>query len=38
MRKAVVLLLLVCFGCSGNKLDQATAEGLMKRIGQSGQV
>jgi hypothetical protein len=32
MRKAGVLLLLVCFGCSGNKLDQATAEGLMKRI------
>jgi hypothetical protein len=32
MRNAGVLLLLVCFGCSGNKLDQATAEGLMKRI------
>jgi hypothetical protein len=33
MRQAgVLLLLLVCFGCSGNKLDQATAEGLMKRI------
>jgi hypothetical protein len=33
MRKAgVLLLLLVLFGCSGNKLDQSTAEGLMKRI------
>jgi hypothetical protein len=32
MRKAGVLLLLVLFGCSGNKLDQSTAEGLMKRI------
>ena len=32
MRKAVVVLLVVLFGCSGNKLDQTTAEGLMKRI------
>lgn len=32
MRKAGILLLLVLFGCSGNKLDQITAEGLMKRI------
>jgi hypothetical protein len=32
MRKAGILLLLFLFGCSGNKLDQATAEGLMKRI------
>jgi len=32
MRKAVVLLLFVLLGCSGNKLDQNTAEGLMKRI------
>jgi hypothetical protein len=32
MRKAGVLLLLVLFGCSGNKLDQSTAEGVAKRI------
>jgi hypothetical protein len=32
MRKAVILLLFVLLGCSGNKLDQNTAEGLMKRI------
>ena len=32
MRKAGVLLLLVLFGCSGNKLDQSTAEGLAKRF------
>src|ERR1041385_993890 len=30
MRKAGVLLLLVLFGCSGNKLDQSTAEELAK--------
>ena|SRR6478672_2941933 len=32
MRKAGVLFLLVLFGCSGNKLDQSTAEGLAKRF------
>lgn len=32
MRKAGVLLLLILLGCSSNKLDQNTAEGLMKRI------
>lgn len=32
MRKAGVLLLLVLLGCSSNKLDQATAEGLAKRF------
>lgn len=32
MRKAGILLLLVLFGCSGNKLDQSTAEGLAKRF------
>jgi len=32
MRKAGVLLLLVLLGCSSSKLDQATAEGLAKRI------
>lgn len=32
MRKAGVLLLLALFGCSSNKLDQSTAEGLAKRI------
>lgn len=32
MRKVVVLLLFVLFGCSSNKLDQNTAEGLGKRF------
>lgn len=32
MRKAGFLLLLVLIGCSGNKLDQSTAEGLAKRF------
>jgi hypothetical protein len=32
MHKAGVLLLLVLFGCSGNKMDQSTAEGVAKRI------
>ena len=32
MRKAVVVLLFVLLGCSSNKLDQATAEGLAKRF------
>lgn len=32
MRKAGILLLFVLLGCSSNKLDQNTAEGLMKRI------
>jgi hypothetical protein len=30
MRKAGVLLLLVLFGCSGNKMDQSTAEKLVR--------
>jgi hypothetical protein len=32
MQKVVVLLLFVLLGCSSNKLDQGTAEGLAKRI------
>jgi hypothetical protein len=32
MRKAGILLLFVLLGCSSNKLDQATAEGLAKRF------
>jgi hypothetical protein len=32
MRKAGILPLVVLFGCSGNKLDQSTAEGLAKRF------
>jgi hypothetical protein len=32
MRKTVVVLLFVLLGCSSNKLDQATAEGLAKRF------
>lgn len=32
MRKAGILLLFVLFGCSSNKLDQSTAEGLAKRF------
>jgi hypothetical protein len=32
MRKAGILLLLFLFGCSGNKLDQTTAEGLATRF------
>ena len=40
MRKAGILLLLFLFGCSGNKLDQATAEGLATRFSiiQSGRI